>query len=165
MDSSFLRQAFGQFATGITVITTSADAEMGNVHGMTANSFTSVSLDPPIVLVCINRRTVLHRLLCESRRFGVSILSDWQSDMADHFAGRGNQPGPIAFEPLGDTAVLPGAIAQFDCHVIDLHAAADHVVALAKVCQARNNGGSPLIYHSSRYERLANAMSSSLTTQ
>ena len=80
-----LRRTLGRFCTGVTVVTTERD---GEIHAMTANAFTSVSLDPPLVLVSIDHRAKMHRLLPDTRRFGVSVLACDQERTAWHFAGR-----------------------------------------------------------------------------
>ena len=153
MDRDSLRRAFGQFATGVTVVTTERN---GDVHGMTANSFTSVSLEPAIVLVCINKRATIHERLRDTGRFGISVLTGAQIDAADHFAGRTKQLSEIDFEPLGASFVLPDALAQFDCTVSAMHEAADHIIAIGAVASVRFAPGDPLIFHSSRYQRLVN---------
>src|SRR5256885_11189623 len=82
--SSEFRLALGQFATGVTVVTVERAA--GRVHGMTANSFTSVSLDPPLILICVDRKAQLLPLIKERQRFGVSILKDAQRAISEYFA-------------------------------------------------------------------------------
>ena len=85
IDPRRLRSTMGRFCTGVTVVTTARD---GQVHAMTANAFTSVSLQPPLVLVSIDHRTRMHALLPDTRHFGVSVLASDQERVAWHFAGR-----------------------------------------------------------------------------
>src|SRR5918995_4769551 len=100
------RSALGRFCTGVTVVTTERD---GEVHAMTANAFTSVSLDPPLVLVSIDHRAKMHRLLPATRRFGVSVLGSDQERVAWHFAGRPlAAPGEL-FVHDGDVPLVRGA--------------------------------------------------------
>ena len=100
-----LRRVLGMFATGVTVITT---RERDQVHGMTANAFMSVSLEPPLVLISVDRRTKMCRLLHEGRTFGVSVLCESQAALSDQFAGRavaGGAPEP-RFEIVHRTPLL-----------------------------------------------------------
>src|SRR5918995_3356512 len=97
-----LRKTLGMFATGVTVITT---REGGQVHGMTANAFMSVSLEPPLVLISVDRRTKMCALLHEGRNYGVSVLCEAQAGLSDRFAGRvaaEDSPEP-RFEVVHDT--------------------------------------------------------------
>src|SRR5918911_2938037 len=85
VDAAAMRRTLGRFTTGVTVVTT---AHGEDVHAMTANAFTSVSLDPPLVLVSVDHRTRMHRMLPDTRRYGVSVLGSGQERVAWHFAGR-----------------------------------------------------------------------------
>jgi len=93
-----LRNALGRFATGVTVVTA---IENGKAHGMTANAFVSVSLDPPLVLVSLDNRSHMHRILPTVGRYGVSVLAEDQKALSDHFAGRINQVTQVRFVSLG----------------------------------------------------------------
>src|ERR687896_1290445 len=103
-----LRRTLGMFATGVTVITT---REGDQVHGMTANAFMSVSLEPPLVLISVDRRTKMCRLLHEGSTYGVSVLCETQSGLSDRFAGRPATPDAPEprFELIHDTPVVDGA--------------------------------------------------------
>ena len=85
IDPGAMRRTLGRFTTGVTVVTTAQGSE---IHAMTANAFTSVSLDPPLVLVSVDHRTRMHALLPDTRRYGVSVLASDQERVAWHFAGR-----------------------------------------------------------------------------
>src|SRR5215217_7322155 len=99
-----LRRTLGMFATGVTVITT---LKGGQVHGMTANAFMSVSLDPPLVLVSLDRRTRMCGLLYEGSRYGVSVLCETQSALSDRFAGRAiNGAAEPRFEVVRETPLV-----------------------------------------------------------
>ena len=100
-DSRAFRNALGQFATGVTVITVKGPE---GLHGMTANAFTSVSLDPPLVLVCIDKRNRTHALIQEVGRFGVSVLAEDHENVSRHFAGAREIPIDVTFieERLGN---------------------------------------------------------------
>ncbi len=147
-----LRRTLGMFATGVTVITTSAHDE---VHGMTANAFMSASLNPPLVLISVDRRAQMCNLLHQGDRYGVSILSEHQSELADRFAGRADPDLPQpAFEIVRDTPLVEGALAHFVARVDRSYYAGDHSLFLGQVEYARHNEGAPLLYHGGQYERL-----------
>lgn len=131
------RAALGRFATGVTVTTALVD---GAPHGMTVNAFTSVSLDPPLVAVCIGRSAVLHAALPDLDAFGISILRASQRDLSVRFAdparppgmaqfgGVGHHPGPVTGVPL-----LQGAAATVECVPAGLHPVGDHTIVLGRV--------------------------------
>jgi flavin reductase (DIM6/NTAB) family NADH-FMN oxidoreductase RutF len=147
-----LRRTLGMFATGVTVITT---READKVHGMTANAFMSVSLEPPLVLISVDRRTKMCRLLHEGRTYGVSVLCEAQSELSDRFAGR---PGAAAIEPrfdiIHDTPLVEGALAHFVANVNRSYWGGDHSLFLGRVEYARYSEGTPLLFHGGRYEKL-----------
>ena len=151
-----LRRTLGMFATGVTVITT---RERDQVHGMTANAFMSVSLEPPLVLISVDRRTKMCRLLHEGRTYGVSVLCEAQSDLSDRFAGRVNPTAPDPrFEIIHDTPLVDGALAHFVANVTRSYWGGDHSLFLGRVEYARYaEGGTPLLFHGGRYERLGTA--------
>ncbi len=93
-DPGEFRRVLGHFATGVTVVTT---AHEGTLHGMTVNSFSSVSLDPPLVLFCADKRALTHAALAGSGIFAVNMLSEGQRAVSDLFAGKGNEPERHAF--------------------------------------------------------------------
>jgi len=157
VDETAFRQAMGRFATGVTVITTSVD---GKLYGLTVNAFCSVSLEPPLVLVCIDRLSRSCQLLAESGMFAVSILAWKQQFLADRFAARA---------PLVDTAftgvpyrlattgapVLAEAIAWADCRVSQTVPAGDHDVYIGSVLAVGvEEEGEALLLHRGRFERL-----------
>src|SRR5271154_7418425 len=126
------RQALGQFATGVTVVT--VEYEPGKIHGMTANSFTSVSLDPLLILVCVDRRALMLPFLHEQKRFGVNVLNEGQQAISEFFA----QPGQngevedrlnIRFRqsPSG-IPLLEDCLAQLSCRVAASHESGDHTI-------------------------------------
>jgi flavin reductase (DIM6/NTAB) family NADH-FMN oxidoreductase RutF len=146
------RRTLGMFATGVTVLTTRTGE---SVHGMTANAFMSVSLQPPLVLVSIDRRARMCNLLHEGTRFAVNVLEAGQTSLSDHFAGRepdgGEEP---RFELVHDTPLVDGALAHLVCRVVRSYWGGDHSLFLGQVEYARYGEGEPLLFHGGRYERL-----------
>jgi flavin reductase (DIM6/NTAB) family NADH-FMN oxidoreductase RutF len=120
------------------------------------NSFTSVSLDPPLVLVCIDNRSDTHDGFEASAVFGVSILREDQ----EHFSRRFAQPGREKFAARdlhkGETgvALVPGALAQIECRVVSAQRAGDHTIYVGEVLRLATQPGRPLLYHASAYQRL-----------
>ena len=147
-----LRRTLGMFATGVTVIT-ALKAEQ--VHGMTANAFMSVSLEPPLVLISVDRRTKMCGLLHEGMHYGVSVLCENQAALSDRFAGRAgeNLPEP-RFQLVRETPLVDGAIAHFVARVERSYWGGDHSLFLGRVEYARANAGTPLLFHGGRYEKL-----------
>jgi flavin reductase (DIM6/NTAB) family NADH-FMN oxidoreductase RutF len=147
-----LRQTLGMFATGVTVITTLKGEQ---VHGMTANAFMSVSLEPPLVLVSIDRRTRMCNLLHEGEHYGVSVLCETQAALSDRFAGRSGEGLPEPrFELVRQTPLVEGALAHFVLTVVRSYWGGDHSLFLGRVEYARHHSGAPLLFHGGRYERL-----------
>jgi flavin reductase (DIM6/NTAB) family NADH-FMN oxidoreductase RutF len=152
IDPVAMRRTLGRFTTGVTVVTT---ARGGDVHAMTANAFTSVSLDPPLVLVSVDRRTRMHALLPDTRRYGVSVLASDQERVASHFAGRPlRDPGEL-FEWAGEVPFVRGAIAHVGCSLHAEHAAGDHTLYLARVEHLHSRPGEPLVFHAGAFGRLS----------
>ena len=146
------RRTLGMFATGVTIITTEVG---GQVHGMTANAFMSVSLQPPLVLISVDRRARLHSLLHEGARYGISVLADEQERLSDHFAGRIRGEEPEArFEVVHETPLVDGAVAHLVAKVVRSYWGGDHSLFLGQVEYARYGQGRPLLFHGGKYERL-----------
>ncbi len=146
------RRTLGRFATGVTVVTTIHD---GEIHGMTANSFTSVSLSPPLVLVSVDNRARMQGVLAKSARYGVSVLRADQRDVSAHFAGRPIAGMDVAFEMLDGMPVVAGALAHLVCSIHDSIAAGDHTLHIGHVdafrCQDDPEAHAPLLFFGSRY--------------
>jgi flavin reductase (DIM6/NTAB) family NADH-FMN oxidoreductase RutF len=130
-DATVLRNVFGTFATGVTVVTVGGTAP----HGMTANSFTTVSLEPPLVLVCVERSAVMHRSLSATGRFGVSVLASDQETVARHFANKRRPLGRAQFDavdwesgPLTGAPLMSGALAHFECELWRRYEGGDHSI-------------------------------------
>ena len=146
------RKTLGMFATGVTVITTQFQ---GQVHGMTANAFMSVSLQPPLVLISVGRNASLNRLLREGVRYGISVLESRQSALADYFGGR--SPDGVEeprFEIVRDTPLVEVALAHLVARVVRSYWGGDHSLFLGQVEYVRYGEGEPLLFHGGRYERI-----------
>ena len=145
----------GQFATGVTVLTTVHDGER---HGMTANSVTSVSLDPLLILVCLMREARTSLTIQQAERFAVNILGEHQEELSRRFA----RPGPDHFEGLEimtgphGLPLLPDCLAYLACQVTELVQAGDHDVVFAEVdhCRVSADGVAPLLFFQGGYRRL-----------
>ena len=146
------RRALSRFTTGVTVIT--AGNAQGEVVGMTANSFTSVSLDPPTVLVSVMQGQTLQAIR-SSGRFGVNVLGAGGEAISNHFAGKPRAGWTPSFTAFDGFHALDGALAHFGCRVVREVDVADHVLLIAEVdlCTAAEND--PLVFYASRYRSLA----------
>ena len=149
-----LRAALGCFATGVTVVST-VDAS-GRPRGLTANAFCSVSLDPPLILVCINKSADSHRHLRHSGKFGISLLSEGQEPLARRFA----TPDPAKYEdvPLAwghnGAPLIQGALAHLECRLTDTYEGGDHTIYIGEVERFEIHGGRPLVFFGGRYRSL-----------
>jgi flavin reductase (DIM6/NTAB) family NADH-FMN oxidoreductase RutF len=156
---SAFRKAMGSFPTGVTVVTVASDD--GNMYGMTVNSFSSVSLDPMLVLVCLNESSRGVGLIERAGAFVVNVLSAGQQDVSCWFANRHRPAGPtmfdgVPFEPgVTGCPVLVEAAASFDCRLGRLHHAGDHLIVLGEVVALVHRPQlEPLIFHAGTYRSL-----------
>lgn len=158
VDEKTFRRLLGRFATGVTVITTGT---MERPHGMTANAFASVSLAPPLVLVCIDHRRESHRLIQEHGYFAVSVLAESQRQVSDYFAGRlpaQGMGGRSLFCPgPGGAPVVAGAIAYLECSLEAVYPGGDHSIFVGRVRHGREGeAGRPLVFFEGAYRILDN---------
>jgi flavin reductase (DIM6/NTAB) family NADH-FMN oxidoreductase RutF len=154
VDASSFRRTLGQFASGVTVVTT-RDASSRPL-GLTVSAFCSVSLEPPLVLVCIDHRSDANRGLRESGQFAVSVLAEHQEDVSRRFAAPGAfklDGFPFLDGPLG-LPLVPGALAHLECRVRSFHGEGDHAVWVGEVLGATAHSGRPLLHHAGDYRRL-----------
>jgi flavin reductase (DIM6/NTAB) family NADH-FMN oxidoreductase RutF len=145
------RSALGRFTSGVTVITTQFDKQ---THGMTANAFVSVSLDPPLVLVSLDNRSYLHRILPASGQYGVSVLAQDQQTLSNHFAGRTQEGLHIRFTTRNGVPLIDGAVAYFVVKVIDVHPAGDHTLYIGRVEHFESRDDKPLVFYAGKYQQL-----------
>ncbi|MEO6143068.1 MAG: flavin reductase family protein [Dermatophilaceae bacterium] len=158
-DVDHFRRAMGRFATGVTVVTTRThDLD----HAMTASALTSVSLDPLLLLVCVEREARFHDAVVEAGIWGVSVLSSHDRPAADWLATRGRplhgQLDRIAHHPGQQTgvALLDGALSTFECHTTSVHSAGDHSIVVGEVVSVTTaaHAGEALLYYRGQYVTL-----------
>ena len=154
VDTASFRQALGQFPTGVTVVTT-RDAS-GQPLGLTVSAFCSVSLEPPLVLVCIDHRSEANRGLRENGWFAVSVLGEGQEEVSRRFA----VPGAFKLEGFAfldgghGLPLVPWALAHVECCVRSFHDEGDHAVWVGEVARVAVHPGRPLLHHAGGYRRL-----------
>lgn len=142
----------GSFAAGVTVVTT-VD-ESGKPFGLTATAFSSVSLSPPLCLVCVDHRAEAHPVIVRCRRFAVSVLGSAQKSLSDHFAvSDPNKFDAVEWDagPVTGCPLLPEALAAVECEVTQALQAGDHHVFVGILRSARTGHGDPLLYWGGRY--------------
>ncbi len=152
IDPFTYRKALGHFSSGVTVITT---AIHGIVHGMTANAFCSVSLNPPLVLISVDKKAAMHELLTQSGFYGVSVLAQNQEAYSRHFAGQPQENLPILFTWHKDCPLLEGTLAQLVCRVTNTYPAGDHTLYIGQVeYLSYSDEHLPLLFYSGKYKSL-----------
>ena len=150
------RDAMGQFATGVVVISTEQD---GDAHAMTANAFMSGSLAPPLVLVSVANTARMHERIGSARMFGISVLAQAQESVSGHFAGKPMRDQAPAFERLQGLPVVAGAVVQLTAALRHEYPCGDHTLFVGEVMALRARGERrlPLLFHGGRYGRVAGA--------
>jgi 3-hydroxy-9,10-secoandrosta-1,3,5(10)-triene-9,17-dione monooxygenase reductase component len=148
-----LRKAFGSFTTGVTVVT--AVSPDGSPIGITANSVTSVSLDPPLLLWCLGNRSSGLAAFGQSAPFAVHILSERQADIASHFAksGRPKFDVDMAWQANPQPPRIADVVTRIDCVVDALHPGGDHTIIVGRVTGVEMHALPPLAFHASRFGR------------
>jgi len=155
------REALGRFATGVTVITVAL--EDGEIHGMTANAFCSVSLEPLLVLVCVHQDARTHSMLHRKKRFGVNVLAEDQQRLSEYFAQplqhqSAREAGARFSSTRHGTPVLEGGLAYLECRLKSATVAGDHTVFIAEVEELMVNKGSPLLFYGGKYHKVGPAL-------
>jgi flavin reductase (DIM6/NTAB) family NADH-FMN oxidoreductase RutF len=157
--STDFRSALGAFATGVTVITSKGDE---HAYGMTANAFSSVSLDPPMALVCVMSGTIGAETIEHNRTFAINILGSHQEPISRYFSTRDRPRGPEAFSEIPHSAavtgcpILEGAAGYLDCRLAAAHEAGDHVIFIGEVMALGVDPEvPPLLFHHGQYRQLA----------
>jgi flavin reductase (DIM6/NTAB) family NADH-FMN oxidoreductase RutF len=154
-NSREFRSALGAFATGVTVVTTQGPEHS---YGLTANAFSSVSLDPPLVLVCVNSGTRGSESIEQNRVFAVNILSAEQEPLSRYFASKERPRGKDAFSEITHrtevtgSPIIDGVAAYLDCRLAASHLAGDHVIFIGEVMALGVDlNGKPLVFHQGQY--------------
>jgi flavin reductase (DIM6/NTAB) family NADH-FMN oxidoreductase RutF len=150
-----LREVMSRFATGVIVLTVGGE----QIHGMTANAFSSVSLDPPTVLCCVSHGAVMHGAITTAGRFGVSVMGADQEEVARYFADKNRPLGPRQFEGIDHFAgartgvpLLSGALAWLECEIAEAYEAGDHSIFVGTVLSSsRGADRDGLLFFSGRY--------------
>lgn len=157
LNSRVFRTTMGLFATGVTVV---AVEDGGEVHGMTANALTSVSLEPLLVLVCIQKTAHLMTFLEQSSSFSINILSEDRTDLSRFFANMWSQtePPPFSFIPWTGAPRLKEAIGAVACQTAQIIEGGDHWIVLGRVVDVyqAENPANPLLYYRGQYRQLSN---------
>jgi flavin reductase (DIM6/NTAB) family NADH-FMN oxidoreductase RutF len=157
LDPEQLRRAMRAWTTGVTIVTA---AHAGQRYGMTVNSFTSISLDPPLVSVTLRQLTHTHELVEKSGEFALTILSADQGDLSDRFAGKipnvtDRFEGVETDRLLIDAPLLKGGMAWLNCRVVNSIPAGENTVFIAEVIAAQGEGeGDPVVYHNRVFWKL-----------
>ncbi|MDQ4025259.1 MAG: flavin reductase family protein, partial [Actinomycetota bacterium] len=153
------RDALRMFASGVTIVTVAGESEL---HGMTASSFASVSIDPPLVLVCLDQTSRTRALVAQTGTFAVNVLRSDQREASRAFARPGLKPfATIPHHAGGNGApVLDDAIAVLECSTYRTFEAGDHDVVLGEVTAASAPGGDPLVYYDGAYRSLSSSSDS-----
>ncbi len=156
IDPDTFRATLGRFATGVTVLT-AIDAD-GRDHGMTVSAFCSLSLDPPLVLACIDQRAGMHTVLAEGAPFAVNVLAAGQEALSRRFAvgEQGDRFAGVGYQrAAGGAALLDGVLAWLDCRVAARHPGGDHAIVVGAVHEAgTRDSARPLLYYRSGYASL-----------
>ena len=155
IDSRAFRQTVGQFVTGVTVIVTEVS---GETRAMTANSFTSLSLDPPLVLFCVGRTMKMGEVVRQAEGFSVNILCRDQQDLSTYFAGgwKPEAPPPFSFVKWEGAPRLEGCAAALGCAVEAIHEGGDHWIVVGRVLALHRSEDAkpPLVFAGGRYASL-----------
>lgn len=154
IDPQSFRNALSRFASGVTIVTTQDGR--GRPVGFTASSFASLSLDPPLILVCLARNAECYPAFAEAPSFAVSILASGQADLARRFATKGIEKFdglPICRAEGTGLPLIPGAIARLQCRMRDRFDGGDHIILVGEVVGAETQDGAPVIYLNRQYGR------------
>lgn len=153
VDDAQFKLAMSHFASGVTVVTTELD---GRPYGLTVASFASLSLHPPLVLVCIENAVKSHDALASSKRFGVSILGAEQADISGRFASKADDKFAGIVTRRGETGVplIAGALCTIECSVREQLPGGDHTIFVGEVLATQVREGAPLVYFRSAYRQI-----------
>ncbi|MGN6184117.1 MAG: flavin reductase family protein [Thermoanaerobaculia bacterium] len=153
IDDAGFKLAMSHFASGVTVVTTEHE---GARYGMTVASFASLSLHPPLVLICIEKSVKSHDAIASAKKFGVSILAQNQAELSNRFASRRDDKfdGVAIREGELGVPLINGAICTLECRVHDSLFGGDHTIFVGEVVDAQTIESAPLVYFRSGYREL-----------
>jgi len=153
-DAAELRRVMGCFATGVTVITTRD--QTGRPYGLTANAVTSLSLEPPLLLICVDRKAETFPHFFDSKIFVLNILAEDQEDISRRFAKTGGDKFTGVRYRIGrlDTPILEGTLGHVECRIIETLEGGDHVIHVGEVEEADAGDGRPLLFFRGKYHHL-----------
>jgi flavin reductase (DIM6/NTAB) family NADH-FMN oxidoreductase RutF len=153
VDDAQFKLAMSHFASGVTIVTTEAE---GKPYGMTVAAFSSLSLHPPLVLVCIEKSVKTHEAIVAAGKFGVSILSDQQADVSNRFASRIEDKFAGVKTRRGESGVplIGGALTTIECELREQLPGGDHTVFVGEVVAIVTAEGAPLVYFRSGYREI-----------
>lgn len=151
-DPVAMRETFGCFASGVTVVTCQQEDAP---HGMTANSFISVSLEPPRALVSIKRSAKMHSLLMDNEHFGLSVLSAVQEKVSSHFAGREQAGFDAQFLEVGGVPVIDRSLAWMVCKRVQAVEIGDHTLFVGDILDCDNTDADPLVFYGGKYAAIS----------
>ena len=153
LDQDAFRAVLGRFASGVTIVTVLG--ANGRDYGMTVSAFSSVSLDPPLVMVCIGEEASLKPMIAEATHYGVSILASDQEPLSRRFAAHGERFDGIGFtRGENGMALIDGALAFMECRIVARHRAGDHTIVVGEVEAASVEDARPLLYYRGGYAQL-----------
>jgi flavin reductase (DIM6/NTAB) family NADH-FMN oxidoreductase RutF len=151
MDDMQFRQAMGKFATGVTVILTEVEEE---VHGMTANAFMSLSLNPKKIVISVGNEANMLEKIKQSGIFTVNVLAEEQQEVSMVFAGQIKEEREVKFEKLDNMPVIPQSLAQVTCRLAGEHLEGDHTLFVGDVTDIELKEGEPLLFYKGKYNKL-----------
>ena len=154
LDSKEIRNVMGHFATGVTVITTKDKA--GVPAGLTANAFTSLSLNPPMVVICVDKTVQCYACFQESKIFVVNVLNEEQEELSRRFATKGIEKFEGISWRLGELGVplLDDALGYIECRIVNSFEGGDHTIYLGAIVNVTAQGERPLLFFKGKYYRL-----------
>ena len=149
IDDRLFRNTMASFPTGVTVITTEVE---GEIHGMTANAFMSISLDPKLIAISVGERARMLPLIQQSKKFAVNILAADQEKESMQFAGQLKEQHNVKFETYHDTPIIEESLASITCELYDEHVAGDHTIFIGHVTGVKLTEKEPLLYFQGKYK-------------
>src|SRR5437016_6604931 len=154
IDSQELRRILGHFPTGVTVITTKDTT--GSPFGLTANAFTSLSLNPPLILICVDKGAQCYSCFVESNVFTVNFLHEDQEEISRRFATKGaDKFAGLKWQPGSNgAAIIDGVMGYVECKITESHDGGDHTIVVGEIVNASAKGERPLLFFKGKYQRL-----------